>query len=80
MHSEDELVLNFCDNANSDNVIKLLEKLQKKYGRIFIICNNASAQKSKRIQEYLGKMLGKARTVVSTFIHSATQSNQDGMA
>ena len=55
---EDELVLNFCDNANSDNVMELLEKLRKKYGRIFIICDNAGAHKSKKIQEYLGRMRG----------------------
>ena len=54
----DGLVLDFCDNANSDNVIKLLEKLRKKYGRIFIICDNASAHKSKKIQKYLGEMHG----------------------
>ena len=30
---EDELVLNFCDNANSDSIMELLEKLRQKYGR-----------------------------------------------
>ena len=56
---EDELVLNFRDDANSDSVMELLEKLRQKYGRVFLICDNASAHKSKKIQEYLGKTRGK---------------------
>ena len=56
---EDELVLNFCDHANSDSVMELLEKLRQKYGRVFLICDNASAHKSKKIQEYMGKAKGK---------------------
>ena len=55
---EDELVLNFCDNANSKNVMELLEKLRQKYDGVFLICDNASAHKSKKIQEYLGKTRG----------------------
>ena len=66
---EDELVLNFCDNANSDSVMELLEKLRQKYGRIFIICDNARAHKSKKIQEYLGRMRGE---VVLWYLFSYT--------
>ena len=53
---EDELVLNFCD-ANSKSVMEL-EKLRQKYGRVFLIYDNASAHKSKKIQEYIGKIRG----------------------
>ena len=55
---EDELVLNFCDNANSDHIIELLEKLRQKYGRVFLICDNTSAHKSEKIQKYLGETRG----------------------
>ena len=55
---EDELVLNFRDHASSKNVMELLEKLRQKYGRVFLICDNARAHKSKKIQEYLGKTRG----------------------
>ena len=54
---EDELVLNFCDDADSKSVMEL-EKLRQKYGRVFLICGNASAHKSKKIQEYIGKIRG----------------------
>ena len=72
---EDELVLNFCDNANSDHIIELLEKLRQKYGRVFLICDNASAHKSEKIQKYLGETRGEVAPVVSTSIHPATQSH-----
>ena len=65
---EDELVLNFCDDADSKSVMEL-EKLRQKYGRVFLICDNASAHKSKKIQEYIGKIRGE----VSCGIHFHTR-------
>lgn len=50
--------LHFCDGANSDNVIILLEALRKRFGKILVICDNAKAHKSKRIREYLNETRG----------------------
>ena len=51
--------LHFCDRANSDNVIFLLESLRNKYGKIFVICDNAKAHKSRDIRNYLKRTGGK---------------------
>ncbi len=50
--------LHFCDSANTVNVIKLLEMLREKYGKVFVICDNASAHKSKDIKQYLEQTRG----------------------
>ena len=55
---EDQIELDFCKSISSESVINLLEKLRSKHGRIFVICDNASAHKSKMIQEYLESKRG----------------------
>ena len=44
--------------GSSPGVIDLLERLRVKYGRIFVILDNAGAHKSKAIKEYLEKTRG----------------------
>ncbi len=55
---QDGLVLDFYDDVGSDSVIDLLEQIRKKHGRVFVICDNASGHKSKKIKEYLEKACG----------------------
>lgn len=45
--------IRFCDRTDSDNVIALLETLRRCHGRVFVICDNARAHKSRKINVYL---------------------------
>ena len=55
---ENGLVLDFYEKADSNSVIDLLEQVRQKHNKIFVICDNASAHKSKEIKEYLDKTNG----------------------
>ena len=76
----DKCHINFCKSVNSVNVIEMLEQLRAKYGKVFIILDNASVHKSKTIKEYLAETTG---DVVLWYchhtLHSTTQSRFCGV-
>ena len=52
------LDIQFHEQANSENVIALLEYLRRRYGKIFVILDNAAAHTSKAMKEYVGRAGG----------------------
>ena len=56
---ENDLFLDFYDSVGATSVMDLLEQIQHKEDKIFVICDNAKAHKSKAIKEYLERACGK---------------------
>ena len=54
----DVLHIRFQDRAESDNAIAMLEELRQKYGRVLVVCDNAKAHKSQRMNDYLNSVNG----------------------
>ena len=55
---EDTLDVQFHEKLGTKNVIALLEELQQKYERVFVIMDNAAAHKSKDMDEFIENMNG----------------------
>lgn len=51
--------LHFCDSADSENLIAVLEELRRHHGKVFVILDNASAHRSKKVREYLESTHGR---------------------
>ena len=49
------LDIQFHEKANSESVIALLEYLRRRYGRIFVILDNAAAHTGTAMREYIGE-------------------------
>ena len=45
--------LNFCDSANSDSFIELLDLARAEHGKLFVILDNAKAHTSKKVKQYV---------------------------
>ena len=52
------LDIQFHEKTNSESVIALLEYLRRRYGRIFVILDNAAAHTSTAMGEYIGRAVG----------------------
>ena len=52
------LHLDFFETVNSDAVIEVLDKLRAGGKKIFVILDNASPHKSKKIKDYVGQTRG----------------------
>ena len=52
------LDIQFHEKANSESVIALLEHLRRRYGRIFVILDNAAAHTSTAMREYIERAGG----------------------
>ena len=65
------LDIQFHEKANAPAVISLLEYVRRKRGKIFAILDNASAHRSKAVDEYVRKMDGR---VVLWFLPRALPS------
>ena len=50
---KDTLDLQFHENLATENVIKLLDEIREKYGKVFVIMDNVSAHKSMKMNEYV---------------------------
>ena len=57
---EDTLDMQFHEKVGTKTVIALLEELQQKYERVFVIMDNAAAHKSKDMEEVIGRTEGAA--------------------
>ncbi len=55
---EDTLDVQFHEKLGTKNVIALLEEIRQKYGRVFVIMDNAATHKSKDMDEFIEKANG----------------------
>ena len=55
---EDTLDMQFHEKVGTKTVIALLEGLQQKYERVFVIMDNAAAHKSKDMEGFIGRTEG----------------------
>ena len=72
--------MQFHQTTDADSVIALLEYLRYKYGRVFVILDNAGAHTGKRMDEYIKSTKGDVVLWFSASAYPATQSHRGTMA